>query len=370
VEKSTATFINGLDLCEAFYREAVKPIADDVLGQVPYSAALIGSGSEVLGFDTEMSADHHWGPRLMLFLEEEAADKFRVPLTKTLSERLPRRFRGYPTSYTAAQNDMGVQLLDYSDEGPINHRVSINTMRSFVLQYLGFDIEKDTAPADWLSFPEQKLRSITAGRVFHDDVGLAGLRSRFAFYPHDVWLYLLASAWARIEQEEHLMGRAGVVDDEIGSTLIAGRLVRDIMHLCFLMEKQYAPYPKWFGTAFRKLAAAAQLEPVLQRILRADNWKLREQHLVEAYGYIAALHNRLGITEAMPTVATEFFDRPFLVISKGVFSKSIADRITDPTIKALASKPLIGNIDLLSDSTDLKYDTIWRKALRGLYVDD
>jgi len=32
------------------------------------AAGIIGSGSEVLGFDDEMSSDHHWGPRTMLFL--------------------------------------------------------------------------------------------------------------------------------------------------------------------------------------------------------------------------------------------------------------------------------------------------------------
>jgi hypothetical protein len=47
------------------------------------------------------------------------------------------------------------------------------------------------------------------------------------------------------------MPRAGFVGDELGSALIGSRLVRDIMNLCFLLEKQYAPYPKWFGTAFQ-----------------------------------------------------------------------------------------------------------------------
>jgi hypothetical protein len=38
-----------------------------------YSAALIGWGSDVLGFDSERSTDHNWGPRLQLLLPDDAA---------------------------------------------------------------------------------------------------------------------------------------------------------------------------------------------------------------------------------------------------------------------------------------------------------
>lgn len=124
---------------------------------------------------------------------------------------------------------------------------------------MNFDIDQEIELADWLTFPEQKLRTITAGEVFDDHIGVEDVRRRFAWYPNDVWLYLLASGWNRIGQEEHLMGRAGLAGDEIGSALIASRLVRDIMRLCFLMERSYSPYPKWFGTAFRRLACAGEI---------------------------------------------------------------------------------------------------------------
>jgi len=34
---------------------------------------------------------------------------------------------------------------------------------------------------------------------------------------------------------------------------IWARLVRDAMMLCFLMERRYAPYIKWLGTAFAQI---------------------------------------------------------------------------------------------------------------------
>jgi len=65
MQSSETNFISGLDLSEAFYHEAVEQIIRQELPSLSYAAALVGSGSEVLGLDTEMSTDHHWGPRVI-----------------------------------------------------------------------------------------------------------------------------------------------------------------------------------------------------------------------------------------------------------------------------------------------------------------
>src|SRR5262249_58160191 len=135
-------------------------------------------------------------------------------------------------------------------DGRLDHSVKTLTLRGFFREYLDFDLRDEIEPADWLTFPEQKLRTITAGAVFHDEIGLQVQRDRFAYYPHDVWLYLLAAGWTRVSQEQHLMGRAGSVGDELGSALIGSRPVRDLMRLCFLIERQDAPYPQWFRAGF------------------------------------------------------------------------------------------------------------------------
>jgi len=360
--------ISGLRLSELFYREAVKPVLDADFPGVSHSAALIGSGSEILGFDTEMSADHHWGPRVMLFLREDDHVRYRDAIHETLRHKLPHRFRGYPTNFSLPDpDDNGTQVLEAVDTGPINHGVEIFTLRGFFLDYLNFDINRDIEPADWFTFPEQKLRTITAGAVYHDGVGWQPVRDLFAYYPYDVWLYLLAAGWTRIGQEEHLMGRAGYVGDEIGSALIGSRLVRDLMRLCFLMEKQYAPYPKWFGTAFARLACAAELSPILQRVLLAETLQEREKHLCSAYEYVAEMHNALNITQPLSAKVTHFFDRPFRVIQGGDFADAIRARITDPAVKRIAAGRLIGSIDQFSDSTDMLEDTRLRPMLRKLY---
>ena len=274
-----ADFIPGLELSRLFFTEAVKPILDADFPDLRYGAALTGSGSEILGFDTEMSADHHWGARLMLFLDEDDFVKFRDLIDEKLKHKLPYEIHGHPTNFVLYNEEDNSLVPTEIESGLVNHRVEIFTTRKFFLDYMGFDIRQEIEPADWLTFPEQKLRTIFSGAVYYDEIGLSETLQRFAYYPNDVWLYLLASGWNRVGQEEHLMGRAGMVGDEIGSAIIASRLVRDLMRLCFLMERQFAPYPKWFGKAFSLLKCADELTPVFKKVLSAQNWKERENFL-------------------------------------------------------------------------------------------
>jgi hypothetical protein len=348
----------------------VRPILDDTFPGLAHCAGLLGSGSEVLGFDDAMSTDHHWGPRVQIFLTEADHPHVADDLWEILAHRLPTAFRGHSTHFGPPDpEDNGVQLLQPIESGPVNHRVEILTVRGFVLDYLGHDLAAPLTAADWLTFPQQKLRTLTTGAVFHDDLNLEAMRANFAWYPHDVWLYLLASAWARIGQEEHLMGRAGLAGDELGSALIASRLVRDVMRLAFLMERVYAPYAKWLGTAFARLACAAELTPHLSAAQTAVTWQARQAHLVLAYEALARMHNALALTDPLPEQAKPFFERPFLVMAQHGFADALLAQISDPAVRRMADRRPIGNIDLLSDNTDLLEGTGWRPTLRRLWED-
>ena len=104
-ERAPAEFISGLDLSGAFYEEAVAPLLAEYFPGLAHSAALIGYGSEVQGFDTERSTDHNWGPRLLLFLDEEDHARDAAAVAEMLSLRLPPLFRGYSTHFGEAGPD-------------------------------------------------------------------------------------------------------------------------------------------------------------------------------------------------------------------------------------------------------------------------
>ena len=343
-------FIQGLKLGELFYEKAVKPTLAAHFPGVTYSAALLGHGSDVLGFDTPQSMDHDWGPRLMLFLDEADHESYQDKIDHVLRQELIRELDGYPTDFGLHED--GTSVMTRGDGGPVNHRVAIHTVRAFFRQYLNFDPDEELRPVDWLTFPEQHLRSIISGRVFHDGLGqLEPIQARLHYYPRDVWLYLLSAQWRRISQEEPFMGRCGQVGDELGSRLVAARLVRDLMRLCFLMERQYAPYIKWLGTAFAQLDCAGHLTSVLMRVLDATSWQEREKYLSSAYEFVAGMHNDLGITDPLPAQVSQFHDRPFQVIHADNFADAIRAVIIGEQVRALPAN--LGAIDQFIDSTDV-----------------
>jgi len=352
-------FIPGLELCETFYNDAVKPLLQKFFPDLEYSAAQLGVGSDILGFDTPQSMDHGWGPRLLLFLKESDLSEYQEKVDQMLRENLPYEFKGFPTNFRV--HDNGSLIMAPITSGPVNHAIKISTTNEFFIEYFGLFPSEEFSIIDWLTIPEQILRSIVSGRIFHDGLKeLEPIFSRLQYYPHELWLYLLANQWRRISQEEPFMGRCGQVGDELGSRLIGARLVRDMMKLCFLMEKQYAPYIKWFGTAFARLNCAKDLEPLFLHSLDADNWQEREEYLVKAYEYLAEMHNKLGITKPLSTKPVYFYNRPFRVIQSDNFATEILSIIKDDEVKELPE--YLGGIDQYVDSTDvLGYTNRYRR---------
>ncbi len=360
-----ANFVPGLELNRRFFEDAVRPILSDVFPDLQYSAALLGPGSEILGLDTEMSMDHDWGVRVFLFLKEEDKEQ-GDHVAQLLSHKLPATYAGFPVSLPESRPS-GVRGLQRVLEGPIKHHVICITVREFLGVHIGYEKTEPLEPAEWLTIPSHALGELVAGRVYCDGTGeLTAMREQLAWYPNDVWLYLLSSGWQRITQEEHLMPRAGFIGDELGSALIGSRLVRDIMNLCFLIERRYAPYPKWFGTAFKQLKCGPELTPILTRVQYTTTWQTREEELSQAYEILARMYNALNITQPLPTTVSGYWDRPFQVIKGDRFVAALVAEITDPEVKRLVESPLVGNINMWSDNTDM-HERMDRKRVKRLY---
>jgi hypothetical protein len=339
-------FVPGLELSRRFYLEAVRPLLAQDFPLLSYSAAPMGSGSEVLGHDTTRSADHEWGPRLQLFVRDDELAPFGQRLGEMLSERLPKLFLGWSTHF--GPEDAAIRRMEPTD-GPVRHRIDVTSPADWFDGVLGFDPRLGITAFDWLATPGQRLAEVTGGAVFHDGLGeLAGIRQELRWYPRQLWLHLLACQWERIAEEEAFPGRCAEVGDELGCRVVTARIVRDLMRLALLMDQRYAPYGKWLGTAFSTLRSSDRLGPALRGALDAPGWPEREAHLSAAFRLLAARHNALGVTATLDESVRDFHDRPFQVIDGGRFAAALRSQITD---EETAGLPATGSIDQFVDST-------------------
>lgn len=326
-----SAFVPALQLSAGFHREVVRPL----LGNESHSAALLGWGSDIVGYDTERSTDHGWGPRLLVFVPDaERAGK----LTTMLDARLPETYQGWPVRFGW-------------DQVAVRHWVTVTTLPDWLREQLGVDASAGFGTLDWLVTPQQRLLRVVAGAVHSDGLGILGpLRRRLAWYPDQVWRWLLACQWHRLAQEEAFVARTAEVGDDLGSAVTAGRQVREAMRVALLLDRRYAPYQKWLGTAFARLPHDDDLPAHLARAVHGDR---REDALAAAYAALADRHNRAGLTAPLPATTGPYHSRPANVLMADRFTDACLGTVTDPFLRGL---PLIGGIDHHTDSTDVLRD--------------
>ena len=334
------TFLPGVELARLFYTEAVRPL----LGDLPHAAARLGPGSDVLGFDTARSTDHDWGPRLELFVDDPGE------LGAMLSRRLPTRFRGWSTHFAPP----GARVRSMADtDGPVDHYITVEPFPAWSQRLLGFDAGEPPTPLDWLATPWQRFAEMTGGAVYHDPGGaLTRMRARLAWYPDDLWRYVLACQWQRLAQEEAFPARAAEAGDEPGARVLTARLCREVARLLLLLARRWPPYAKWLLHAVAADPAARHLSAAL----RAGDPRVREDELCTAFEIAAERQNALGLTAPVPARRRPFFDRGYAVIGADRFAEALRSSIG-------GLWPLTGCVDQVVDSTDVLVDPARCRAI-------
>lgn len=359
------TALQGLELCRAFFAECGRPLLAAHFPGLPYAAALLGYGSDVLGYDDATSRDHMWGPRFYLFLREE--DIAAAPqLMEVFRQNLPVEFMGFSVNFSAPDPaDGGVRVPEPVDCSPVNPLIFIHTPGGYIEGYLGKYPPDTYDEADWLCFDEQRLLALTSGEVFHDGIGLARLRGQLAFYPDTVWRYLLASQWANLAQEQAFIQRTAQTGDELGSRILAARTAERLMRLALLYRRQYAPYSKWFGRAFSELCLGNHLPELLEEALAAPDGDARQEALVLAQLTVGKMHNDSALTEPLPLSIEPYFSRSSIrVIYADRFAYALQATLAGTALEGI---PLLGTMSQLH-LTNLLASEQYIGRLRPLYT--
>lgn len=148
-------------LSELFFTEQVAPLLKKYNSNLKVAAGRLDYGSDVLGYDTDLSSDHAWGPQVTLWLSESDLALHREALDVFLQERLPPLCHNYKTRMTTDP------IWHPAENG--HHRVRFESIASFFEKELGLQPGSKLSPAEWLSLPAQKLRVIASGKIFVDE---------------------------------------------------------------------------------------------------------------------------------------------------------------------------------------------------------
>lgn len=342
--------LRGAELARRFFAGVVEPLLSRALPGLGYAAARLGSGSDVLGLDDQMSRDHDWGCRLTLLVDQDARDQ--VPrISRMLEEGLPERFGEFPVRFPVTW------------DSSVCHKIEVATVADFAASRLGVDPTAGLSVLDWLSVTGQSVLEVTAGPVFTDRTRtLAAVRALLAWYPPDVERYVLAAGWQRLCRSLPMVGRTAEAGDELGSRLLSTGLAGDLLWLAFTLSQRWAPYAKWRGTAFRSLPVAARLGPLLDAAA-APGWRERENALASACELLLGVQREQG-QPAPESAVIPFFDRPYRTVDQAV-PQGLLAAITDPDVARLP--PIVGSIEQWADSTDILSSPGRRAALQTAY---
>lgn len=250
----------GLDLAEAFYQTYGAPLLREQFGTLEglVAVGLVGSGSECLGYDDELSHDHDFEPGFCLFLPDETI------IDRKTAFALERAYAALPAEF------MGIPRAPLSPVGGNRHGVL--RMEEFFRDKVGTP-DGCLSPREWFLVPEQSLAEATGGRVFRDDLGqFTAIRRRLSYLPEDVRLKKLAGNLL-------LMGQAGQYNyprcvargETAAAQLAIAEFVKSALHAIFLLNRRYLPYYKWSFRALRELPLLADQYDSLEYLLSSAN---------------------------------------------------------------------------------------------------
>ena len=252
--------MKGIELAERFYDEFGKEMLEKKFPHLlPYLAVgLVGSGSECLCLDDELSRDHDFEPGFCIFLpgEDLVSSRDEFQLLRAYSS-LPKEF-------------MGIPRLKINPVGGNRHGVL--RIADFMEARTGSKTA-DLSVGDWFSLSEQFLLEVTNGKIFFDNLGvMSALREKIAYLPEDVRLKKLAGNLVLMAQSgQYNYNRCISRGDTAAAQLAVGEFVNSALKVIFLLNKKYIPYYKWVFKALSRLEILSCLGGDLEFLISSGN---------------------------------------------------------------------------------------------------
>lgn len=283
--------MNGIQLSEKLFTDIVYPVLVDKFYDSinDISVALLGEGSEVLGYDDEISQDHNFCPRMIIFVKDKKYPQIVSELRQEIISSSPEEFFGF-------------KLLN-------SHYckfIEVVPLEKYFLDHLHID-DFPSTNKDWLKLDEQKLVEITSGKIFFDpQQKLQNTINRFNYYPEDVRLYLLSICFSRLSEVggiERAIRRQDIIATDMYRTFFSYFIIKTL----HLYKGKYCPYCKWMGKNLETLGEEGKyLETKLNMLIKTSNFNEIRVFVKEILFYVSNLIlNSLNV----PLVNSDFKEK-------------------------------------------------------------
>lgn len=178
--------------------------------------ALVGKGSECLGFDDEISSDHDNQTRCLILLDDIDFELYFSQISNLIHKH-------------------------------ISEEVTIQKITDFYSFYTSFPYGPITIE-DYKNIPEEYLCSATNGKVFVDNLGkFTNIRNRIlGYYPQDFMYKKLAYHLNNIAQSgQYNYPRLLKRKDVVAKNFALNEFVKHYINLVHILNKKYVPFYKW-----------------------------------------------------------------------------------------------------------------------------
>lgn len=247
--------MNGLTLSRKYFDTYGRKMIAELEREYPalkgqFAAGLVGQGSECLGYDDALSADHDFGPSFCLWLPKDIYQEYGEICQKAY-DLLPKEFEGFPARRVMEQGRVGV--------------LEIGT---FYFRLIG----RETAPKsnmEWMWIPESRLSQAANGEVFLDDAGQfsAIRKDLLAFYPEDVRKKKIAARAAAMAQSgQYNYSRLSKRGEWAGAFLSMEEFVKNTCSIVNLLNRRYTPFYKWMHRSLKELPVLPQVYELLDQM--------------------------------------------------------------------------------------------------------
>ena len=248
------------EICEAYFREYGQTMLREKFPDLlPMTASgLCGSGSECLGYDDKVSADHDLEPGFCLFIPGEdiisSRDEFR----------LERAYAALPREY------MGLKRGMLSPVG--GQRRGIMRYEEFFRSRCG-SADGILTVEQWLRTPEYYLLECTNGSIYEDNYGqVTAIRQRLSRMPEPIRLKKLAGNLLLMSQAgQYNYTRCIRHGETAAAQLAVFRFADSALSTVFLINNKYKPFYKWVFRALRELPRLSCIAGDLETLLTTEN---------------------------------------------------------------------------------------------------